>query len=752
MWLRTAAAAAVFGCASAALAGGGILGEGNQGDIRVLSGPPDLVSGTDALVQINASSSGSSVRVTLNGRDITSTFQAGQIPGTRVGLVTGLTPGSNILLLRSSGRLPEALEIITHPIGGPVFSGPQQQPFICTTTNFALPDGTKLGPALDSSCNAAANVQYLYMPTGGSTLKPYNVSSPPADLSQTTTIDGNTVNYIVRLETGTLNRGIYQIAFLHQPTTPLPSPTHGTLGWNGNVLYAFGGGCGAAYNQGLSTGGVVNNGEIGNDMLKLGYAQITSTLNVLGNECNDVISAETAMMVKEYFIKHFGAPKHTIGFAGSGASMQQHLLSENYPHILDGIVPERSFPDILTMLPSSADCPLLVKYFPNSKLSWTDDQKAAVSGYAQFATCSVAWFNYEPRWINPRAASCSPTVPSNLLYDPTTNPTGARCDYFTNAVNAYGIDRKSGSAGRVIDNEGVQYGLAAFNQGKISAAQFIELNSAIGGFDNDANFTSSRSKASEDALRLSYQTGRMNEAVGMNEIPILDVRSYVDKNPVTIPDVHMRYTSFSTRARLTARYGSAANQVMWTTASEGLLNNDLSDPNSPLRQVMRKAIPTMTTWLDNIDNDRSNRSRAIKVVRNKPAGLADACFTTTMQEIVEPATYDGPGRCNALFPSYGDPRTAAGEPIARDILKCQLKPLEGRDYHQQLTGAQLAQLRAIFPKGVCDYTRPGVEQQLMTATWLSYQKPGVFFPTRESVLTKWHDDFDLHAQWDRSRD
>jgi hypothetical protein len=233
----------------------------------------------------------------------------------------------------------------------------------------------------------------------------------------------------------------------------------------------------------------------------------------------------------------------------------------------------------------------------------------------------------------------------------------------------------------------------------------------------------------------------------MNEIPILDVRSYVDKNPVTITDVHMRYTSFSTRARLTALYGSAANQVMWTTASEGLLTNDLSDPNSPLRQVMRKAIPTMTTWLDNIDNDRSNRSIAAKVVRNKPAGLADACFTATMQEIVEPATYDGPGQCNALFPSYGDPRTAAGEPIARDILKCQLKPIEARDYHQPLTGAQLAQLHAIFPKGVCNYARPGVEQQLIAATWLAYQKPGEFVPTGESVWTKWRDAFDQHARF-----
>jgi hypothetical protein len=732
-----AAAAVVLSVSPPALAG-------RESAIRVMSSPPDMVSGADALVQIDVPPH-ASVRVTLNGQDVTSVFQTGQIPGTRVGLVTGLNVGPNRLELRSNGKTT-AIQLTAHPIGGPVFSGPQQQPFICTTANFTLPDGTKLGPAIDTACNAAKNVQYLYMPTGGSTLVPYNTTSKPTDVSQTTTSDGNTVNYIVRLETGTLNRGIYQIAFLHQPSTPLPSPTGRTPGWNGNVLYAFGGGCGAAYNQGLSTGGVVNNLEIGNDMLKLGYAQITSSLNVLGSECNDLITSETAMMVKEYFIKQFGAPRHTIGIAGSGASMQQHLLSQNYPGVLDGLVPERSFPDTLTMLPSSADCPLLVRYFQNSTLSWTDDQKTAVSGFAQYATCSFAWFNYQPRWITPLASSCSTVVPQNLLYNPTTNPSGARCDYFSNAVNAFGIDPHTGFAGRTIDNEGVQYGLVAFNAGKISAEQFIDLNRAIGGFDNDANFIPSRSKAGQDALRLAYQTGRMNETFGMNGIPILDVRSYVDKNPVVIPDVHMRYTSFSTRARLIALYGTADNQVMWTTASEGNLFNDLTDANSPLRQVMRRAIPTMTSWLDNIDNDKSNRPRAAKVVRNKPQGLADTCFTASLQAIVEPATYDGPGQCNSLFPSFGDTRIAAGEPIERDFLKCQLKRIDQRDYKKPVTTNQFLQLKGIFPNGVCDYSRPGVEQQLIEATWLSYLKPGEFVRTGESVVPKRGDDFDSDQQ------
>jgi hypothetical protein len=73
-----------------------------------------------------------------------------------------------------------------------------------------------------------------------------------------------------------------------------------------------------------------------------------------------------------------------------------------------------------------------------------------------------------------------------------------------------------------------------------------------------------------------------------------------------------------------------------------------------------------------------------------------------------------------LYPAHADPRLAAGEPLAEDVLKCQLKPVAARDYTQALTAAQLARLRAIFPHGVCDYSRPGVEQQLVRGTWLSY--------------------------------
>ena len=42
----------------------------------------------------------------------------------------------------------------------------------------------------------------------------------------------------------------------------------------------------------------------------------------------------------------------------------------------------------------------------------------------------------------------------------------------------------------------------------------------------------------------------------------------------------------------------------------------------------------------------------------------------------------------------------AGGPLAADVLKCQLKPVDAGDYKVRFTSAELARLRRIFPAGV----------------------------------------------------
>jgi hypothetical protein len=79
--------------------------------------------------------------------------------------------------------------------------------------------------------------------------------------------------------------------------------------------------------------------------------------------------------------------------------------------------------------------------------------------------------------------------------------------------------------------------------------------------------------------------------------------------------------------------------------------------------------------------------------------------------------------CIAGLPPAGDPRIAAGGPIANDVLKCQTKPLDLADYNVTFTEHQQERLREVFPDGVCDWTEPGVAQQPPMAPWLSFETP-----------------------------
>jgi len=53
------------------------------------------------------------------------------------------------------------------------------------------------------------------------------------------------------------------------------------------------------------------------------------------------------------------------------------------------------------------------------------------------------------------------------------------------------------------------------------------------------------------------------------------------------------------------------------------------------------------------------------------------------------------------------------------VLKCQLKPLNRSDYRVAFSDPQWAQVQALFPNGVCDWSRPSVGQQ-PNVPWLTF--------------------------------
>ena len=230
-----------------------------QLDLAVLSGPADMVTGGDALVEISGATAGS-VRVELDGRDVTSSFRTGAAPSLLVGRLTELKLGKNTLTARV-GERSASLELINFPRTGPVFSGPHQEPFVCQTEQVGL------GPPSDANCTVQTRSAYYYrstdriepqqraartsrIPPG---FKPLDPSAPrPSDIARTTTSEGHEQDFIVRVESGTINRAIYDIAFLHDPADALPDPWSANPSWNGRLVYRFGGGCRAGYRQGLT--------------------------------------------------------------------------------------------------------------------------------------------------------------------------------------------------------------------------------------------------------------------------------------------------------------------------------------------------------------------------------------------------------------------------------------------------------------------------------------------------------------------
>ncbi|MEO9150592.1 MAG: DUF6351 family protein [Burkholderiaceae bacterium] len=715
------ATAIAFGLAAC----GGSSSNDNNSDtskLSVLSSTsPEWVSGGDVAVALPADlPAGSTVKVALNGTDISPAFAADPASGRKVALVSGLINGKNTLtttIVDASGgtRTGGSLEVTNYPKAGPMFSGPREMPFVCQTASFTLVDGTTLGAPLDADCAVATRVDFAYRTTatGSTQFKPLaNPSAPlPSDLASTTTSEGKTVPYIVRIETGTTNRAIYQTSMLFNPASDAPpSLVAHPAGWNGRLVYTFGGGCtGGWYRQGTSTGGVLDD-----NILKQGYAMASSSLNVFGNNCQDLTAAETMAMVKERFIETYGVPRYTIGWGCSGGSYQQHQIADNYPGLLDGILPGCSFPEVgFATVYSITDLRLLGHYFRDvAPGTFSDAQIEAAAGILSVKTMYTGTVYDGALRIAPDVF-CPSALPEAQRYNATTNPTGARCDIYDHTVNVYGKDPVTGFARRPIDNVGVQYGLEALNAGAITVDQFLNVNAAVGGYDVDGKFIATRTVTDTEATKQAYQTGRLtNGGGGLKDVPIIDYRAYADDNP--IGDIHLRYHSFSMRERLKKANGDADNQVM-------LVENFRYGYYSSESPLLLDALKQMDLWLAAIKADTGNGTAHQKVVRNKPATLQEGCNTrdATPTKIVEKLERTS-GQCAAIYPAPASPRVAAGANIAADIIKCSLKPVAPSDYKVAFSATQTTRLQTIFAAGVCDWAKPGVEQQGLRGTWLKF--------------------------------
>ena len=707
------------GCGgSSPVSGGTGSSGGGAAVIKVLSNRSDLINGGDALVEVDppAGIAATALSISLNGQDISQHFSTGS-GGQYLGLVSGLNLGSNTLSVSAPGLATASVSIVNHAQGGPVFAGPQLQPWTC-------PKG-----AQDAQCDQAPVYTWVYKSSDPLKLglQPYDPSKPASDVASTTTDQGLTLPYIVRIETGYQDRDQYQIAALFQPGQPWTAPNPQKQ-FNHKLVIAHGASCGVDYETGIAPSVTSFNPlnllglpitlpvGLGADSIEYalgaGFAVMSTALDNSGHDCDVVIQAESLMMAKEHLIESYGTLRYSIGTGCSGGSLAQQWIANAYPGIYQGILPTCSFPDTWTSATQVADYHLLLSYFDSLPTTlrelWNPLQWAAVEGNPLPLDAIVSDIGFFSAIV---PGNLCGGVSSQQVYNAKTNPGGVRCSIADMAINvfaprpssAWSASEKTlgrGFAGIAVDNVGVQYGLAALQKLQISPAQFLDLNAKIGGLDVDINPTAQRRAADEPALANAYRSGMINETSNLDRTAIIDCRG---------PDpglAHDAYRAFAIRARLDREHGSHANQLIWEGPTP-----IIGDP-----QCAKNSLVAMDRWLAAVEMDAGSAALPQKLVDDKPGDLGDACWDGIGNQISDQL-------CGELVvPIYGAPRTVAGDDISTDANKCQLKPLNRADNYGSIafSDAQWAQMQRIFADGVCDYSKPAVDQQ-PTIPWLSYQ-------------------------------
>ena len=511
---------------------------------------------------------------------------------------------------------------------GPIFSGPRQYPFICSTELSGLGQplvdnqSTRGIPvfALDAQgnktsriqgysqyCNLPTRVDYWYRATDN-TFKPLaDPGARPADLARATLSDGRVVDYVVRLERGTINRFIYGIAMLapSDPAAMRRDVKPDTSAWNRKLIYAFQGGVGLGHWQGEA---IVKH-MLMHEGLSQGYAVAYSTGNVTATHYNLTLAEETAMMVKAHFTAVYGKPLYPVGVGGSGGALQQYVIAQNHPGLIDAAIAQQSYSDMVTQMTYVLDCQLLEHYFDTRARDfprWSDwSQRSLIEGLVASDTFTNTWSGKPGSsecvegWRRPATAMLNPTYANPLYFQALTHyqfPPGVIADikwtYWNDLQNIYGVDAV-GYAPITWDNVGVQYGLSALVAGKITQAEFLDLNARIGGWKAQQEMVSEnfpwkadadpatldpwdhlninlspdegvtpapRTTGSLAAMRAAYSAGQV--FTGRIDIPIIDVRWYLEP----LLDMHHSQQSFAIRARLQKTRGRAGNQAIWIGA------------------------------------------------------------------------------------------------------------------------------------------------------------------------------------------
>ena len=775
-WLLSAAAMGLAGCSDVST---------GVPEIRTVSNRADMVSGGDAMLEIilpvRAEFDG--LKVTAGGRDVSAAFSVTST-GRIMGLVTGLATGPNTITASTFTTDTAVLTVNNAPRNGPVFSGASITPFYCATPNPMPVNGiapatnaSGLAGTADANCNIASEVKLYYRTTTAgcslslpdpspsvpvnSTAPPqtatppanpcfraYTAGSAPTDMASTTTDAGVTMPYIVRLERGTMNRGIYDIAVLVDPSKPWTALAP-QAGWNRKVVFNFGASTGQPRRQSRPA-----TAWSGSDVqLSRGVMIVANSMTDSARNSNRVLMSETVMMMKEHISDNFGTIKFTIGSGCSGGSINSNMSGSIMPGLLDGVTTSCTYPDSETTSMEVGDCVVLIEAY--QKPAWMtlmtgqtqaqiNTRKAAINGHPDQSACH-AWYNafgsngkaglYNQRVVSDNISGAlfqQPTatnnceLPNSAVYDPanaTATASLPRCNAWSWAESIWGRATGTPAARDTRDNVGVQYGLKALRDGAITGEEFVTLNELAGGIDRDSSLRAARSTADPEALTIAYRAGIVASGKQLAKMAMIDMRGWDDSN-ITVPPgatpgsipIHHQWYSWAVRDRIVAEAGNANNQALWRFARTGL---------APPGTMQLDAFLAMDQWLTTLKADTGSATIEAKVRSARPASTADFCLLPT--DSTQTVKVTDAAVCDAdpfLKPSLS-PRQVAGGPRAEHVLKCQLKALVRTDYAAgAFTDPQWTRLQAVFTGGICDWSKPGVGQEAAVSPLTFSAGPG----------------------------
>ncbi|QHJ01158.1 hypothetical protein GT347_26120 [Xylophilus rhododendri] len=637
---------------------------------------------------------------------------------------------------------------------------PQVVPYFCATpqpkpATASAPASNASGlssPPTDAACNTPAEFSLYYRSTDtgcsfvlpenaptNSCFRPYDPARPPADLAQVTGEGGVKRPYVVRVERGVINRGIYEVVVLVDPALPGIARGERPARWGGKVFYLLGAGTGQPRRQFRPA----MPWPSADQALAAGYLVATNGMTDSSSNSNRSLMAETLGLMKAHIAAHYGPVAFVMATGGSGGAINAQVAASLAPGLIDGAVIGGQFPDAQTTEIEVLDCQLLVQAYqhPAWRALMASEgvapqaealKKAAINGHVDASGCH-GWFNtfaalpqpgnYVQRVVVSPAGQWMPfgplknncDLPAALVYDRTNNPAGVRCGIADWSAPVFGTaPAQPGATPRTYDtqdNEGVQYGLKALREGAINGEEFVLLNEIVGGLDADAQPQAARSRADLQALEVAYRSGLVADGLALARLPVIDLRGWDDSSLIPQPGadgspvlaIHHTWRSASVQARLDRDTGSHDSRAVWRFGRGGLF---------PVA-LIAKAIPVMDGWLTALKADGSSRPLEDKVRAARPAQAADFCLLST--DVAQSTPVTGPA-CDAdpFLQAHASPRQVAGGPLAEDVLKCRLRPLvQADDLGGLLDATQMQRLRAVFPEGVCDWSRPGVAQPVV---------------------------------------